>query len=343
MTRFRRSRAVLAALAAAAVAGASVTACNAQAAQSNGGTTVALVVPTTAMSWMLPSLAKSIGSFRAEHINPQITVTGTGPLTVQAVDAGSAPIGFDVLNLTLAATAKGQQLVNFGKVYRQWDGQLVVSKRVYSQHRIGSLKTTTAKLRALKGLTIAVVAPASGDDLLLRSQLKAAGVNPDHDVRITYITDPAATTAALRAGRIDGFMRATPVPQLATESGLAMPVLNLATAEPRGLFCGVLFAQRSWLASHRQLAVRVIKALDAAAAYQRQHPQAAEKLVRAALGAGLPAGVFTSSYQSTLRQAVPKVSPITQSDFQINLNFARASGTAGSVVFSRVVDNSLLP
>ncbi|HEX6501123.1 MAG TPA: ABC transporter substrate-binding protein [Micromonosporaceae bacterium] len=302
---------------------------------------VRLVIPTTAISWLLPGVARQTGAFGRHGLSVQLTVAGSGPLAVQAVTSGSADVGLDVLNLTLQAAGQGRDLVNFGKVFNQWDGQLVVSEKVARQRGLSSGSDPGAVFGGLKGLTLAVVGPGTGDDALLRAELRDAGLTPDKDVRITPIKDTQATVAALSTGRIDGFLRASPVPQLALRRGGATTLFDFGANDTQGLFAGVLFADRRWLSTHRDTAKRLVAALSEAAAFVRSHPEQGADAVRSAY-TGLPDEVFGQALASALRLADDHVAAISEQDFRTNLRYVQPASAAGGLRYDRVVDNSLL-
>jgi NitT/TauT family transport system substrate-binding protein len=308
---------------------------------SAGSGRVRVVIPTTAISWLLPGVARQTGAFSRHGLDVDITVAGSGPLAAQAVTGGSADVGFNVLNLTLQAAGQGRDLVNFGKVFNQWDGQLVVSGKVDQERGLRAQADPQARVRGLKGLTLAVVGPGTGDDLLLRATLKDAGMEPDKDVRITPIKDTQATVAALSAKRIDGFLRASPVPQLALHQAGAVTLMDFGAADTDGLFAGVLFAQRSWLDAHRAEAKQLIAALNEAAGFVHSRPEEAGATVREGYKA-LPGEVFDQALASALRLEPERVAAITEQDFRTNLRYVQPADAASGLEFGRVVDNSLV-
>ena len=297
-----------------------------------------IVVPTGAMSWILPYIADTDGSFRNHGISATITVAGSGPLDIDAVLGGSADVGFNVLNLVEQAQAQGRDLVAFGRVFRHWSGQLVVSRSVASRLHLAAMPSLTDRGRALKGMTIGVVCPATGDDALLRMTLQQAGLSPDSDVTITPIKDAAATIGALAAGHIDAFLRATPDAEVAVARGIASTVANFTDAGQEGLMAGTLVASRGWLAAHGALARRLIAALDQAAADLAAHPAAIGRELRARFP-GLSDAVFNTVFAETRQLADDPIAPITRQDFQANLALLPAAD-APRLEYSSVVDNS---
>lgn len=336
MIRFVRTRCIAILLSAALAAG--LSACSPR---TNNNGHLHVVVPTIATAWTLPFMAQDTGAFKRHGLQVDITVAGSGPLAVQAVMAGNGDVGLDVLNLTLEAAAKGQDLVNLGKVFSQWDGQLVVSSKVDAERHISAQPSQRARVQALKGLTLAVVGPATGDDILLRSLLTDAGLQPDRDVRITPIKDQQGTVSALGNGRIDGFMRASPVPQFAIYRKVGVPIVDFSKFDAKGLYAGVVFARRGQLARDRDRLNRFVAALNEAAKYVRQHRADAARLLKSHYQ-NLPQPVFDAAFQSAARLSTPRVERVSEVDFRENLRFVQTENAASKLEYGRVVDDSLL-
>jgi len=306
-----------------------------------GNTQLSIVVPTTAMSWILPYIANADGSFQRQGISATITVAGSGPLDLDAVASGSVDVGMNVLNLVEEADAQGRSLMAFGRVFRHWSGQLVASQSTIRKYHLNALPTTGDRLRAMKGLTIADVGPGTGDDALLRMLLRQAGLDPDKDVTITPIQDPSAALAALAAGRINAFLRASPNPEEAISNGIAGTVVNLTETLPQGLLAGTLVASQGWLAAHGSLARGLVAALNAAAADMAAHPAAVAREIRDRFH-GLSDAVFNTVYAETRSLADDPMAPLTRQDFESNLVLLPSAANASHLEYQRVVDNSFL-
>lgn len=74
-------------------------------------------------------------------------------------------------------------------------------------------------------LTLAVVHPFSGHNYELRYWLAAAGLHPDHDLRIVVVP-PFLTAEALAAGEVDGFCAGEPWGTVAVQRGVGRMALT---------------------------------------------------------------------------------------------------------------------
>ena len=111
---------------------------------------------------------------------------------------------------------------------------------------------------------LAVVHAFSTHDLLLRYWLAASGIDPGRAVELVVVP-PAATTAALASGRIEGFCAGAPWNAVAEQAGVGRTVLRSAEI---------------WH-DHPE------KCLAVRAAWAEQAPTALQALLRALLRAGL--------------------------------------------------------
>jgi len=113
-------------------------------------------------------------------------------------------------------------------------------------------------------LTLGMVFPFSNHNYDLRYWLAASGVHPDRDVRLVAIPPPLMVDS-LRAGLVDGFCVGEPWNSLAVAQGLGTIVVTQSQLFPRA--AEKVLALRSAFAQERQRVVKLVQALDAAAAW----------------------------------------------------------------------------
>src|SRR6185369_12463375 len=81
-------------------------------------------------------------------------------------------------------------------------------------------------------LTLGMVFPFSAHNFDLRHWLAAAGIHPDHDVRLVAIPPPLMVES-LRAGQVDGFCVGEPWNSVAVAQSLGRVVATKAQLLPR--------------------------------------------------------------------------------------------------------------
>ncbi len=102
------------------------------------------------------------------------------------------------------------------------NGNAITLSRKLRDEGVTDLASLRAVARARRGerkLTLGVVFSYSSHHLLLRNWLRAAGLDPERDVRVV-IVPPAQVTRNLAAGTLDGFCAGEPWNSLAVAQGL---------------------------------------------------------------------------------------------------------------------------
>lgn len=94
-----------------------------------------------------------------------------------------------------------------------------------------SLRRVVERLRPARGLTFAVVFSMSSHHFLLRGWLRAAGIDPDRDVRIVVVPPPQMPDV-LNAGHIDGFCAGEPWNTVAVQARVGWCVATSAELMP---------------------------------------------------------------------------------------------------------------
>jgi ABC-type nitrate/sulfonate/bicarbonate transport system substrate-binding protein len=96
----------------------------------------------------------------------------------------------------------------------------------------------------------------------LRYWLAAAGIDPDHDVRLVVVPPPLMVDA-MATGHVDGFCVGAPWPSLAVEAGVGHVVATTARMKPSSPE-KVLGVRETWAERHPDHLDRLVRALLAA-------------------------------------------------------------------------------
>ena len=156
--------------------------------------------------------------------------------------------------------------------------------------------------RRVPPLTLGMVFPFSNHNFDLRYWLAAAGLHPDRDVRLVAIPPPLMVDS-LRAGLVDGFCVGEPWNSLAVAQGLGSIVATQSQLFPRA--AEKVLAFRSAFAEQPQRVVKVLRALDAAAAWADEpsnHAALASLLARPSY-LDLPQDIVAAALAGRLRLA----------------------------------------
>lgn len=145
-----------------------------------------------------------------------------------------------------------------------------------------SLKAAARARRGESRLTFGVVYPYSSHHLQLRQWLKAAGVDPDADVRIAVVP-PAQMFRNLAAGTIDGFCAGEPWNTIAVQAGTGWCPTWSASLSP-GHVEKVLMVGERFAVQRAEEHAALISALTEACEWCDE-PQHREELARLLSGA----------------------------------------------------------
>jgi ABC-type nitrate/sulfonate/bicarbonate transport system substrate-binding protein len=107
-----------------------------------------------------------------------------------------------------------------GLVFNLHGNALTLSNQLYAEgvRDAATLRDVARSRRGESRLTLGVVFPFSSHHLHLRQWLTAAGIRPDHDVRIAVVP-PAQMFRNLQAGTIDGYCAGEPWNSIAVRAG----------------------------------------------------------------------------------------------------------------------------
>lgn len=114
-------------------------------------------------------------------------------------------------------------------------------------------------------ITLAVVFPFSAHNYLLRDWLAAAGVDPDHDVRLT-VAPPSRMTELLTGGIVEGFCVTEPWNSAAVAAGAGVIAVRGAQLWPRTPD-KVFAVTEAWSQANAESLQALLRALTLAAAW----------------------------------------------------------------------------
>ncbi|WP_008313483.1 nitrate ABC transporter ATP-binding protein [Leptolyngbya sp. PCC 6406] len=170
------------------------------------------------------------------------------------------------LGMTLGIKGKPSVTVTTGLTLSRNGNAITFHRRFYADG-VRTLADFKAFLTAHPDQkpTLAMVHPASMQNLMLRYWLASAGIDPERDVNLIVIP-PAQMAANLKAGSIDGYCVGEPWNSRAVHEGLGFVI-----ATDADIWSGhcekVLGVREDWAEAHPQTHLALIKALLEACQY----------------------------------------------------------------------------
>ncbi|NDJ19271.1 nitrate ABC transporter ATP-binding protein [Myxacorys almedinensis] len=144
------------------------------------------------------------------------------------------------------------------------NGNAITLKKEFLDRGVRSLSDLKSVLKD-DPVTLATVHPTSMHNLMLRYWLASAGIDPDHDLKLT-IVPPPQMVANLSAGNIDGYCVGEPWNSRAIREGLGYAIatdLDIWAAHPEK----VLGVREDWTNQHPETHNALVKALLEACEY----------------------------------------------------------------------------
>jgi NitT/TauT family transport system substrate-binding protein len=206
--------------------------------------------------------ASELGMFDKEGMEVELVRTGGGAKSLAAVAGGDADFNIGAPASAFRANAKGSDVVMIAPAISQYTDNVTMSAAWAKKNNITSASPYQEKLKALKGMTLAVSSVGGGASQLLRFLAKEAKLDPDRDMTMTAIPEGSSMLAAMSLGRIDGFVIPPPTGDDAIKNHGAQSMFATGRGEVKALdgfvYIGVI-ARESWLKKNPDLAVRFLR------------------------------------------------------------------------------------
>lgn len=302
--------------------------------ESLGKVTIALGAHVASL-WPV-TIADGAGLFKAEGLDAEVIVTNSGANTLAAVAGGSAQFGALPYGDAMLATQKGQPLVSMAALVNQYTTDAVINTAKAGALGITASTPLADRIKKAKGLKIAVNAPGSGQDKLIRYVLKQNGLDPDKDVTIVGLGNEGMLPAFL-AGQVDAYLNSSPT----TEQGIAaggswwfrpsqgeVPQLN-------GFVYTTLIARPDYMRQSPKVAEAVARAMTKALTMLRSDE--AKSLEVLAKYVKITPELLKASLKNNVA-GYPKDAVITEAGYKQNVDFLAQFGQAITVKFDEVTN-----
>ncbi|HVW17130.1 MAG TPA: ABC transporter substrate-binding protein [Solirubrobacteraceae bacterium] len=258
------------------------------------------------------------GFFKKQNINLKITLIPSSPAIIAAAAGGSVNMFAVTSDSAVAAITKGANITLISGIQRVDGVQLVTAPGVKS-------------ITSLSGATIGVTNLAAADAVLFKALLGKHGVT---DYTPIVSGSFPTKTAALLSGQIKAAELTPPWTQQVVNAGGTI-LGNGSVAVGGDNYAGWLSvgADKKWLASHRDLAVRFLKAYKQSADWLYNPKNKAKAIhVLASDQIGLTVGQATTVYRSFISSYKPGktkqilTTELSASDLKQGIALARQEG-----------------
>ncbi len=230
--------------------------------------------------------ASELGLFDKEGMDVELVRAGGGAKSLAAVAGGDADFNIGAPASAFRANAKGSDVVMIAPAISQYTDNVTMSGAWAKKNNITSDSPYEQKLKALKGMTLAVSSVGGGASQLLRYLAKEAKLDPDRDITMTAISEGSSMLAAMSLNRIDGFVIPPPTGDDAIKNHGAQSMFATGRGEVKSLdgfvYIGVI--ARELLAEEEPGSDGALPARPAAGAEHHPRPRDDRQGTRRRLG-----------------------------------------------------------
>lgn len=234
-----------------------------QAGQGQGMTALRVgVIPIDACTQIF--VAQEKGFFERRGLQVSLSPMQGGPAIASAISGGALDMGWSNTVSVIIAAAKGFdfQIIAPGALHLSGNAPTLLLTRADSPIRTP---------KDLEGQPVSANELANITELSVRQWARFGGANPDA-IRFVEIPFPQVE-AALKADRVKAAVTAEPFLSAAVGRGTARVLADVFSAISPRLLIASTIARRTWVAAHREEALRFLEAINEATAYINAHPE----------------------------------------------------------------------
>ena len=241
---------------------------------------VIIALPAPTLTFSSPFLAEDAGFYKKEGLNVSHRML-VGVAAVNAVIAGSADFTVSTGPVFLRANAKGQPLLAIANLIDRPLVEMVLRKDVYDALHVTPAMTLKQRGALLKGKTIAIQGVGSIIHAWERYVAATGGLDPETDVRIAPMDQPAML-GALQTKAVDGFATSLPFTTQAVVGGQAEMFASAAQGAAPDLIpfgYGLIMGKPSTCQENPDKCTRVVRALAESNRMIKEKPQQALEIL----------------------------------------------------------------
>jgi len=304
---------------------------------------VALLDGGIGMIYAPGDIAAAKGYFKQEGLDVDVSVvnSGAGTDAVAAVIGGSVQFTNVGLTQVIDAVEQGSPLVAIAASTTEFSVGFVISKEAAEKAGVTAATPFPQRLRALRGLRIAISAPGTATDQFTRYVAKLAGLDPDHDMTLVTIGGVGAMRVAFRERRIDGFVRSSPEPEAAAiqDNGVILVAQTRGDIpQLRGMLFGSFVTSKAYLAAHPGTVRAFVRGLAKGGKFLAAQSDQAREVFRSLRGGNTPMDIWNAAWANNY-PAMAKDPVISRHSVDVTYQFLQAVlGSAPKVKYDDFIN-----
>lgn len=282
-----------------------------------------ILVAVSSTSFVLGGflIGMKAGIFERNGLAPRLITMDSGNAAMAALIGGSVQFAVTGPPETLAARARGQDVLIVANLYSGLAGNVVLAKAVAAKTGVSPTAPVKDRLRALDGLLLAV--PSATSSLL--APVRAAAEDAGAHIRLTYMAQ-GTMPAALENNAIQGMVASLPFAGTPILRGTGVLWINGPGGElPQDVLPSSSSAVQTtagYLKANRETIGRLQKSVVDIAAFVQSDPPGAQRALAAAYSQLGPAEIELAFSQQWRNWTKPF---LTAADIRQELKLLKAS------------------
>jgi NitT/TauT family transport system substrate-binding protein len=306
---------------------------------------IKITVPTILTIFYPLYYGQEKGIFAKENMDIEIISTnGDGP-DVDAVISGSAWFSISTPNRLFTSFEQGKPLKAVGMLARRMAIDCAMNKQVADKLGVTTDMPLDAKLKTMKGLTVAGTRPGAFTYVLLDIYGKRVGLTAQKDFQLIGVGGLASMLPALENNQIAIGCTGSPFTELAVSRQKAIRFTNNARGDDAAFddfLFEMVYARPEYLQQNGDTARGFLRALFASVAQILDTPSADHMPMLKKLYGGVPDDVLLETFENTKR-IYSRDGIVTPGSVQKAATFMVESGAVKSpATFAQVADNGFL-
>jgi NitT/TauT family transport system substrate-binding protein len=306
---------------------------------------IKITVPTISTIFYPLYYGQDKGIFAKEGLDIEVISTnGDGP-DVDAVISGSAQFAISTPNRLFTAYEQGKPLKAVGMLARRMAIDCAMNKEVADKLGIKTDTALDAKLKALKGLTVAGTRPGAFTYVLLDIYGKRVGLVAQKDFKLIGVGGLNSMLPAVENNRIAVGCTGSPFTELAVARGKAIRLTNNARGDDPAFddfLFEMVYATPEYLKANGDTTRKFLRALFASVNQILDTPAEGHMPMLKKLFGGVPDDVMLETFENTKR-IFSRDGVVTPASVQKAGVFMVESGAVRTpATFDQVADNGFL-
>jgi NitT/TauT family transport system substrate-binding protein len=291
-------------------------------------------------------LANRMGFFAKQGLDVRFVSTGSGMKSIVPLVSGAAQfcacIVFHPFQASHAGAADTKLIAG---ITTGFGTKIVLRTEVADRLGLRADTPLAERVAMLRGLKIGVTELSASTDQALRIVMEAQGLNPARDAQIIAMGGLPNLLPAIQNARIDAISGSPPVPETLIREGTARLLVD-PIREKIGLLDTALFmaltADKAYLASHRDIAEKVVKAIVEGQRFLHENKDQARKILKEQEFPNMPLEAFDAAFDAQYPSYLASpVMPRANVEAAITLAGKFLPGFKGT--YDSLVDSSFLP